>query len=258
MTISVCVLSTFPRLLPSMCQALCGVVLRRLKSAGISRALRMFRSNCSSASEGTSSKALERNCRFIHVIDNHAVWISPSCILLITLCFLICITGMHYNSIWFDKRLLDHNGAGVSHLSYVQQNKTATSSFLSQIIALLLLFHPGNVPAGRICMVPSAICRKQIAVPLRTTSFLFPAPNQQGVSRWEKQDCCRNPLSPFNYCCLCLSASTYTPFTLQYQIPRSWTDTHAQKNNNKDVTRSKLSYGSKHGGHWSQRLRFHL
>ena len=30
------------------------------------------------------------------------------------------------------------------------------------------------------------------------------------------------------------------------------------KNKNKDVTRSTLSYGSKHGGHWSQRLGFNL
>lgn len=138
MTVSVCVLSTFPWLLPSMCQALCGVVLRRLKSAGISRALRMFRSNCSSASEGTSSQALERNRRFSRVIDiNRAVWIPHSCIPLISHCSLICITGMHYNSIWFDQRLVDHNGAGVSHLSNVQQNKTATSSYFSCFYQIL-------------------------------------------------------------------------------------------------------------------------
>lgn len=38
---------------------------------------------------------------------------------------------------------------------------------------MLPLFHPRNVLAGRIFMVSGAICRKQIVVPLRTTSFLF-------------------------------------------------------------------------------------
>lgn len=38
---------------------------------------------------------------------------------------------------------------------------------------MLLLFHLRNVPPGRIFMVSGAICGKQIAVPLRTTSFLF-------------------------------------------------------------------------------------
>lgn len=44
--------------------------------------------------------------------------------------------------------------------------------FIRFLHAMLQLFHPGNVPAGRIFMVSGAICRKQIAVPLRT-SFLF-------------------------------------------------------------------------------------
>ncbi len=39
---------------------------------------------------------------------------------------------------------------------------------------------------------------------------------------------------------------------------QSWTDPHSQKNSNKDITCSRLSYGSKRGGHWSQRLHFHL
>lgn len=36
------------------------------------------------------------------------------------------------------------------------------------------------------------------------------------------------------------------------------TDLHAQKNMNKDVIHSRLPWGSKHGGHWSQRSQFHL
>lgn len=50
--------------------------------------------------------------------------------LLVTLASLICITG-----IWFDQRRVDHKGAGVSHLSYVQQSETAISSYCSSLIS---------------------------------------------------------------------------------------------------------------------------
>lgn len=86
--------------------------------------------------------------------------------------------------------------------------------FIRFLHVMLLLFHQGNVPAGSIFMVSGAICRKQIAVPLRTTSFLFQLQiREQGLK--VKKDCSLNSLSSFNYCCLCAFQQALNPQLLQ-------------------------------------------
>lgn len=103
---------------------------------------------------------------------------------------------------------MDHNGAGVIRLIYVQENEAGLLSCSFSFYQILLLFHPGYVPAGWIFMalVQSV---KQIAVPLHTTSFLFQFQNKEGISRREKLYCCHSPLSPFLLLLpVCLSAST--------------------------------------------------
>lgn len=72
--------------------------------------------------------------------------------------------------------------------------------------AMLPLFHPGNVPASRIFMVSGAICRKQIAVPLRTTSFLFQLQIRK-ESQGEGNKIAGIPHSPFSI------TATFVPFS---------------------------------------------
>lgn len=67
--------------------------------------------------------------------------------------------------------------------------------------AMLRLFQPGKCASWQ--KVSVAICQKQIALLLRTTSFSFPTPNPEEVSRWEKQDYSHYLLPLFNYYCLC-------------------------------------------------------
>lgn len=67
-------------------------------------------------------------------------------------------------------------------------------AFIRCLHASLLLFHPGNVPAGRISV---AICWKQIVVPLRATSFLFQLHIRKGsqVERSQIAAITQSPLS---------------------------------------------------------------
>lgn len=120
--------------------------------------------------------------------------------MLITLASLICITG-----IWFDQRRVDHKGAGVSHLSYVQQSETAISSYCSSLISDFAC-DAQTISARKMCrLAESFFCYLSKTDSASSThhQFFFSNSDPEEVSRWEKQDYSHYSLPLFNYCCLC-------------------------------------------------------
>lgn len=164
MIISDCTPLTLP---PGCCvQALCSVVMCRLKSAGSSSPLKTLGSNRSLASEGESSHALSSN---LHIQPDitHAVWITPtalysSCTVFIRPRSLMCITATYL--LW--SPAFASSPALVSATSAMcsatkQPSQLIVLAFIRFLHAALLLFQPGNVPTGWVSAVSAATCGKQ-------------------------------------------------------------------------------------------------